>query len=293
METFFRSDISARDQWYVKLRDDPNLAADRITIDAMWTRFSPYADKNFQVEVTNDLISKYWEMFVGCAMLDAGFALENTGAGPDLRVYKQDVLYAYIEAVAPSGGTGPDRVDDIKGSSFWVPHDKISMRLGSVLLEKSRKHQRDIGCMALDPVAPLVIALNPRKMEMAQFRPDRAVIQLLYGGHPSGEDTYVESTSMGDSSSNSSWYMGQTIITKRSTGAQLKTGFFMDESFAGVAAVLFGCTPVGRVTDHPLTELMLLHNPFARHPLGIGHIPVSVEAWWTTNALRIETKRNS
>ena len=44
-------------------------------IERLWSQFRQYADRQFEVEFIADLQGRFWEMYLGCALLDAGHAL--------------------------------------------------------------------------------------------------------------------------------------------------------------------------------------------------------------------------
>src|SRR5687767_8366967 len=86
----------------------------REYLDALWRQFQPYADANFPSSIQSDFASRYWEMYLGCALLGIGKTLaprsSRTKNGPDLLIVDGGGKL-WIEAIAPSGGAGPDAVE--------------------------------------------------------------------------------------------------------------------------------------------------------------------------------------
>ena len=78
---------------YRNLRDGETAREREIAgiLNTMYERFEPYADNEFAVAFANDPEARFWEMFLGCTLLDAGKTLVPTterpnNAGPDFCV---------------------------------------------------------------------------------------------------------------------------------------------------------------------------------------------------------------
>lgn len=62
------------------------------TLQAMWERYEPFADSDFRQGFARDVHGRFWEMFLGCTLLDAGRTLlprrdhRREGGQPDLCV---------------------------------------------------------------------------------------------------------------------------------------------------------------------------------------------------------------
>lgn len=258
----------ARDRWYAGLRDSRYLAEDRAHLEAMWERFEPYADRNFRRAIQDNFVSRYWEMFIGCSLLDAGFKPENDGSGPDFTAAWNGTPMAYVECVAPGGGTGEDSVPP---ETTWVPQDDIVIRYHSAIRDKELRYADWLREDKIDEDIPFIVALNPRRMTMAlaPARPPR-IVQALYAGakylnlNPDGD--WIEA------------YEPRPTRRKRS-GAKVRTDVFLDETYASISAVVYACLPQEGIRCHSGRDLLLAHNAGARRPVPRGWLGCGEEVW--------------
>ena len=100
---------NATDDIYIYLRDKPEHAQRRKFIESLWKRFHPYADSEFVNLIASDFQARFWEMYLACTLLDAGFSLHSRDAGPDIRVNTKGAPI-WVEAIAPTAGSGPDAI---------------------------------------------------------------------------------------------------------------------------------------------------------------------------------------
>src|SRR5438093_8547992 len=103
----FSSSVSV-DSTFTRLRDDPKLAQQRAFINALYnSQFEPFADKDFRDRFPLECVSRFWEMYVGCALVQNGFKIverENRPskeAGPDFCIV-QNGSHLWVEAVTPN-----------------------------------------------------------------------------------------------------------------------------------------------------------------------------------------------
>jgi len=89
------------------------------TLEAMWAQYEPYADPDFVEAFARDPDSRFWELAIGYALLDAGKTLLATvdrprnGGHPDLCVLEQG-RRIWIEAIAPTiGESGVDQIPEL------------------------------------------------------------------------------------------------------------------------------------------------------------------------------------
>lgn len=161
-----------------------NAAGFRILahVLALWESFHPYADSTFVTDVQQAVCGlhehstpgpsrdkayflfhqRWWEMFVGCVLLDQGILLvpRNSwdrawgGAGPDLQA-NVDGRRVWIECIAPGAGSGPDRVPELSDEPVDdepmgdevvdeepaddVPVDQIKLRFLNAVDEKRKQ----------------------------------------------------------------------------------------------------------------------------------------------------------
>jgi hypothetical protein len=94
-------------QGYATLRDTDlkNNRPFKSEVIRLWQPFFPYADSNFVEEFARNMHQRYWEMYLGCALLDLGLDLQiqNDNAGPD-HCINYEGQKIWFEAIAPTKG---------------------------------------------------------------------------------------------------------------------------------------------------------------------------------------------
>jgi len=91
---------------FQQLKSDRELRVLHGPLEEMWERYQPYADRDFREKFPNDVDAHFWEMYLGCKLLDAGHELlpwkdrPREGGQPDLCVIDDD-RRVWIEAIAP------------------------------------------------------------------------------------------------------------------------------------------------------------------------------------------------
>jgi hypothetical protein len=101
------------DQGYLNLRaaEYPQEVAIKQELEAMWLRYEPCAEADFAAGFARDPEGRFWEMHLGCALLDAGRTLQarvNRADGqgnPDLCVI--DCVFRRIAATHSEASRPP------------------------------------------------------------------------------------------------------------------------------------------------------------------------------------------
>jgi hypothetical protein len=121
----------------------------------VWTQFCPYTNQQqFLTEIRQEknFYQRLWELHLGCTLIQQKYHLQNVGnkGGPDLLI-NFNHKKIWIEAIAPSVGTGKDTVPSIQWNSVeahgisWaseIPEEKIILRFTAAIKEKWRKYKR-------------------------------------------------------------------------------------------------------------------------------------------------------
>ena len=72
MDTLF-SQENPTDPLYIRLRDGQgNYSAYRDFAEGLWRQFYPYADSTLLGEIAKTFQQRFWEMYLGCSLLNAG-----------------------------------------------------------------------------------------------------------------------------------------------------------------------------------------------------------------------------
>jgi hypothetical protein len=173
MPNLFDLDVEASDIGYINLRDarssiERDMQSD---LEAMWSTYEPYADPDFRSGFARDLDARFWEMYLGCVLIEAGKQLlpvaqrQRHGGQPDICVIEND-RRVWIEAIAPDRGVeGPDRVREPRpindgGGFVPVPERQAQLRISSALWTKSQVLRRYLDEGTIRPEDVRVIAIG-------------------------------------------------------------------------------------------------------------------------------------
>lgn len=242
----------------------------RAMLQEMWERYKHYADLDFRQGFARDVYGRFWEMYLGCALLKAGRTLlpvakPHKGGQPDLCVLDND-RRIWIEAVTPDKGEpGPDQIVQPvpinEGGSFAAaPIRQAQLRTSSVFYKKARK----IGCYIKQGV------IAPKDIRIIAISASR------FGAYVSGQPLPLIMTTL--------FPVGDHYVTiDRETGDFLANGFrkapfiprdrgpiprnaFLEECFAHISGVIWSRISIGNLSrqNRPISYV---HNPLAQTPL--------------------------
>jgi hypothetical protein len=256
------------DQGYLSLRaaEYPQEAAIKQALEAMWLRYEPYADADFAAGFARDPEGRFWEMHLGCALLDAGKTLQaqvNRADGqgnPDLCVIDGD-RRIWIEAIAPELGDGADQVPDLfvmEGVAQPQPLRQVHLRITSGLWTKTQKLQRYRADGVIGEQDVCLVAVGGGRFALqaageefptalsavypignAFVRINRDNLQVVVHGYERNE------------------------VIERAGNNVRRTAFF-DETFADVSGLIWSRASVGNM-DRAARPLALIHNHVARN----------------------------
>ena len=117
MECIFDGNSSHELFLQLKNSDEPFYPEKREHIKRLWERFEPFAEKGFIDNFGKKPSPGYWEMAVGCFLLDCGLSLSSEWAqrgntkGPDFLVENVDGKRLWVECT--TCGLGEDENDNI------------------------------------------------------------------------------------------------------------------------------------------------------------------------------------
>ena len=188
METFF-STGDAKDPGYVNVRDakDGFCADGRAFTELLWPHFAPYADPQFLREAKDNFTERFWEMYLGCTLMDCGYEIGTpANGGPDLYAHVRKSR-VWFEATAPSAGTGSDQVPEpTVGKAVSVPEDQILLRLTGAIRAKLQHFEIAEKTGIVSEHERAVICINGRNIphSIADFLPHRSVRAVFPIGYP-------------------------------------------------------------------------------------------------------------
>lgn len=283
IEPFFSSG-DGTDPGYVNVRDtkDGFCAAGRAFTEQLWPQFAPYADSQFLREAKDYFTERFWEMYLGCTLLDCNLEIGTPGnEGPDLYADIRNER-VWFEATAPSAGTGSDQVPEpVEGKAIFVPENQMLLRL-TAAIETKRVHVEKAeakGIVSSDEGA--VICINGRNIphSISDYLPHRIVKAVF----PIGNEKIAldrETLEVVDSG-----FEVRPHITKAS-GSKVPTTGFLDARLATVSAVIYSRVDCANHPARMGDDFVCVHNPNATHPLPIGFLGRGIEYWAEDDTLR-------
>jgi hypothetical protein len=273
MTRLFDVDGENLDRGFVNLRAAASRTEQELhtVIESMWAAYEPYADPDFPQGFTRDVDGRFWEMYIGCTLLEAGRALlpvverQRAGGQPDLCVVDGD-RRIWIEAIAPDeGDPGPDQL--VKpvpinegGGLEAAPLRQAQLRTTSAFWTKAQKIARYLQRGEIRPGDARIVAISASRF--GAYVPETPLPLIMTSLFPIG-DAFV------------------TI--DRDTGAVVEEGFqpapfidrqrgqiprtaFLDERFADISGVLWSRIGLGNLSRN-VRPLTYVHNPLAQVPM--------------------------
>lgn len=269
----------------------------RTHIAKLWAQFKPYADPHFIQEFRRNPDQRYWEMYLGCCLLNKGVRLIATnGIGPDfcINTGKNKI---WIEAITPTAGSddNPDRVPEMitlseGGGAQEVPRDKIILRFRSALAEKENKFRSYMTNQIVQTGDIKIIALSSAAVR--GWSKGATIPYILSAVFPVGH-AYI-SINPKTGSVVDRGYQFQSAIAK-TNGKTVETQFFTDLMHSDVSAVIYSDGDLGNPPSQLGNDLFIIHNPLATNPLPHGQLPYAREYWaeddgemWKIHSRRLE-----
>lgn len=289
MSSLLNTTIPIVDNEFKLLIENPRWDADRKFIEELWQKYEPYADSNFQTEITISFHNRFWEMYLACSLIDQGIELlpRNKRKGPDICMKIQERI-AWIEAVAPKGGAGPDalqkpilEVGKVHFSS--VPEEKIILRYQSSILEKFNKYQGYIEDETVKRNDAYVIAVNGKRIPYSNLEDD--IPNIIKSVLPFRDLNVIIDWESNKIVGEEYSYRPEV---KKESGASVSTRVFLDPVFSGISGILFSNSDF---LNHPPKigkEFVFVHNPLASNPLPKGWLSVGREYEIKDNRLEVK-----
>jgi hypothetical protein len=265
----------------------------------MWNWFYPYADVTLAEGIRTAVHKlhlypspgverdtayfhfqqRFWEMYVGCALLDQGVDLLPRskwnkawkGAGPDLLATVEGQR-VWIECIAPGPGTGADGVPEIGDKPVdQVPVDQIKLRFLSALLEKRRQVARHTTARIVAPEDGFVVAINSGCIPLAFMTEDPPwIARALYG-----LGNLAVSYNRNTKDWSEPFLTVQPIITK-CNNVPIDTNLFGNGQAREVGGVIYSSVSGWNRGRDLASTLVFVHNRTAAVPLPDRWLPYSV-----------------
>lgn len=284
MTDLFDIEFASTQASYLALRDDPGNVELRDYCSGLWKKFAPYADQDFTQQFALHPHRRFWEMYIGVALLERGFDLQPRKSldGPDLHLILDD-KDVWIEATAPGEGVGEDSVPTLDEHSGFVPvpDDKVILRFTNSVSEKKQRLDHYIGTGIVGLNDAYVIAINGARIEMSLLDgPMPVIVKAVY---PIGEHQVIIDT-------NKMEVIEERYATRRAilkaSGSPVSTQSFIDPSYSGVSGVLYARKPIAIHSGDARADFLYIHNHGADNRMEIGWLGAGRECWVEDEQLR-------
>lgn len=240
-------------------------------IETMWQAYEPYADPDFPQGFARDVDGRFWEMYLGCTLLDAGCTLlpvvarQRAGGQPDLCVIEQDHRI-WIEAITPDeGAPGPDQIArpipfNEGGGLHAAPIRQAQLRASSAFWTKAQKITSYIEQGVITPDDIRIIAISASRFGVyVDEQPLPLIMTTLF---PIG-DAYITINRMTGEVIDQGYHAAPVIQRQRNPVPRTA---FLDERFSDISGVIWSRVGLGNLSrqTRPITYV---HNPLAQVPL--------------------------
>lgn len=233
--------VEKQHQNYRLISTSPYHENERILIE-QWSEGFQDRDGKFAKEFQTSFNSCFWELYLYQCFNQLGFDIDFSYPSPDFIVNSEIGNFAAEATITnnPSGFVGEHEADFNEIPKTADEFEKI-LYLASTRIANSftSKHNRyDEYYQKLDHVIdkPFVVCIAPFEQPFAFIQNDTAVRRVLYGFN---EPLYFDDPTTGERIFTGT---SECPIIYKQNGAEIKLGFFTDERFSNVSAVIFSST---------------------------------------------------
>ena len=243
----------------------------RALLQEMWARYEPYADPDFRQGFARDVDGRFWEMYLGCTLLEAGRTLlpvvdrQREGGQPDLCVV-EDGRRIWIEAITPDeGAPGPDQIVrpvpiNEGGGLVAAPIRQAQLRTSGAFWTKAQKIGRYIEQGAIAPEGTRIIAISASRFGVyVAEQPLPLIMTTLF---PIG-DAYITIDRETSDVLEEGFHAAPLIHRERNP---IPRTAFLDERFTDISGVIWSRVALGNLSRQ-VRPITYVHNPLAQVPL--------------------------
>lgn len=281
MKPLFDKNVTAIDPVYTNVRDGngPYEIAARQLAEDLWSKYQPYADTHFLIEIRKSFHARFWEMYLTCTFMDNDHAISSADIGPDIRInHGRKIIW--IEAVTPTSGdpSKPDSVPCLRmGVAQEVPDKQIILRYRSAI---HKKYFNNYFKYLEDEIVSnddcYVIALNGCRIPSSRtdFEPPRIIRSVLpFGWQVVTVDTKSHKIVK-------TGYQYRAYLRKAS-GEKVDTDIFTKSEYQHISAIMFSNVDVANPTRFMGDDFIIVRNPLALRPLPDDFPRLGREYWAT------------
>ena len=273
MTKLFDVDGANLDRGFMNLRAAESRIEQQLhdQIEVMWATYEPYADPDFPQGFARDVDGRFWEMYLGCTLIEAGRTLlpvadrQRQGGQPDLCVLDEG-RRIWIEAIAPDeGAPGPDQIVrpipmNQGGGLVAAPIRQAQLRTSGAFWTKAQKIARYIEQGVIAPEDSRIVAISASRFGVyVAEQPLPLIMTTLF---PIG-DAYITIDRATGDVVEEGFHAAPLIARERNP---IPRTAFLDERFADVSGVIWSRVGLGNLSRQ-VRPITYLHNPLAQVPL--------------------------
>lgn len=254
------------DPGYLNIQRVPFVRPAKRYVERLWRIYAPYADRHFREDARKHFLQRYWEMYLAVALMDAGFTpVKPADKGPEFFI-EIDSRRVWVEAIAPSGGQGPDKVSELPlEEAFKVPMEQVLLRYTNALAEKHAKYRRDVEKGIVGTNDGYVLAINCREIPHARF--GSVIPYVVQAFLPFGNATVTFDVRTGKIVDK---YFERRESVSKLNAVKIPTTAFLDPAYAGISAIIHSAVDASNSPVVLGEDFFVLHNPIASYPIGLG-----------------------
>jgi hypothetical protein len=246
--------------------------------EVMWQEFYDLADENFLDRFPFEFHQRWFEMYLGSSLRQAGLNVSAPKPGPDFGVSLKG-RPIFIEAVAPTRGH-PLHADAVHDPVYTdadgnplasqVPHAQVTLRLADAFRRKADVFDgyRAKGYVGKDD--PCIIAINLADVPHAWADADEFWFRALYGVG----DRFVQIDRSGEATMSGRHHRS---LLNRAGGAVEDVAPLLNPDHARICGVLGSAADVANVPNPPGDDFLLMPHAVALSPFPPGFIGRGVE----------------
>jgi hypothetical protein len=275
-------DHSPGDAGYLAVRDHGTKVDVREALEQAWEfswQLCPEKPEQFVRQFRQDFHARAWELFLITVLAKAGLTLEPVAPrGPDICIRLASGAHCWVEAVAPTPGTGENAVfqRSLRTGGFSLPKDdRLMLRYRSALEEKTRKLDEYKAAGIVGENDAYVIAVYQGAINDSDLYDDDspALARAVFG---IGE-TVLRVVPYSDQPPTVETLTREEVT--KANGSPVSTTFLIEERTEFVSGILFARQAIWNLQWSASSSLGLIHRPNARVPVPRGELPTRCEMW--------------
>jgi len=235
----------------------------RQYVNSLWAFYEPYADIHFRQDARNHFLERYWEMYLTVVLMANGAnPVRVSASGPEF-YFPFRGQRVWVEAIAPSAGTGDDQVtENDPADNFRIPLERMLLRYTAALSEKQVKLGKEVSRGIVATTDPYIVGINGRGIPYAYA--GNTLPYMLQALFPIGPLTLTFERQT--KTITSRIYERREVLVKRS-GSEVSTTAFLDPNYSGISAAIHSSVDAANLPRKLGGDFYVVHNPNARNPL--------------------------